>query len=399
VVAIDGRVIADRFPGIGRYVYELVRALPDAAPDLSLVLLVDRGAAPGRLDARELAGPRCALVPVDAGVRSVAAQWRIPRALAAHRAAVFHATYWVTAYRPGVPTVLSIHDLIGLQAGSGLGRVKRWGLRLALRLALRSATEVVTLSDWSRAAILGGARKGGESEQDAGEGGHAAGGWSSGPAPSPEHVTTTPLAAGAAFRPATQEQIAAARTALALPDRYVLYLGSAKPHKNLRTVVDAWRSAGPRLPRVHLVLAGAWGPEGDAIRAVAATLPDSAPTLILGGVPDHLTAGLLSGAAVFAFPSLLEGFGLPPLEAMACGVPVVAARAASLPEVLGDAGILVEPLDTQAWADALVRVVGDAALTRELRQNGLARASHFSWEETARKTAAVYRRAALAADA
>ena len=114
---------------------------------------------------------------------------------------------------------------------------------------------------------------------------------------------------------------------------------------------------------------------------------------LLGYVPEADLAALMNGALAFVYPSLYEGFGLPPLEAMACGTPVITSNRSSLPEVVGDAALLVDPERTRDLADAMGRVVDDAPLREELRERGLKRAQEFSWERTARLTAQVYERA------
>jgi glycosyltransferase involved in cell wall biosynthesis len=392
-IAIDGRVITDHFPGIGRYVYHLVDALARIAPDDAFSLLHTReqihtpervhtpdrihttGRITPRYDLATLATyPNVRLIPVDAPVFSLSAQWRVPRALRAARADVFHATYWVGAYRPGVPTVLSLYDLIGARVPGSVPGPRRWALDLAVRLALRNARHVLTLSEASKRDLVAVARVPEES------------------------VTVTHLAADARFRPADAAVVAELRTRLGLPSRYVLYVGINKPHKNLMTLVDAWGRVAEDHPEIaastELVIAGAWDPRYPEVRARAESLPAAARTRFIGPVAESDLPTLYSGAAVFAFPSRYEGFGLPPLEAMACGTPVVAADTTSLPEVVGDAGRLVDPDDVAGWAAALAEILADGALAADLGARGRARAAGFTWEATARRTWEVYRRVA-----
>lgn len=378
-VAIDGRVITDHFPGIGRYVYHLVDALAKIAPDDAFSLLHTpeqtraAGISAARYDLAALAAhANVRLIPVDAPVFSLSAQWRVPQALRAARADVFHATYWVGAYRPGVPTVLSLYDLIGARVPGSVPGPRRRALDLAVRLALRNARHVLTLSEASKRDLVAVARV---------------------PA---ERVTVTHLAADARFRPADAAAVADLRTRLGLPSRYVLYVGINKPHKNLMTLVEAWGRVAEDHPEVaastELVIAGAWDPRYPEVQARADALPAAARTRFIGPVAESDLPALYSGAAVFAFPSRYEGFGLPPLEAMACGTPVVAADATSLPEVIGNAGRLVDPDDVAGWAAALAEILADDALADELGARGRVRAAGFTWEETARRTWGVYRR-------
>jgi glycosyltransferase involved in cell wall biosynthesis len=180
-------------------------------------------------------------------------------------------------------------------------------------------------------------------------------------------------------------------------------VGINKPHKNLGTLITAWGRvattcpeaiASPEGGRTELVIAGRWDPRYGAIRDQATALGPGAPVRFLGPVDDADLPALYGGSALFAFPSRYEGFGLPPLEAMACGVPVIAARATSLPEVVGDAGLLVDPDDVGAWSAAIARVLREPALAVDLARRGRARARRFTWSETARRTMRIYERIA-----
>jgi glycosyltransferase involved in cell wall biosynthesis len=171
---------------------------------------------------------------------------------------------------------------------------------------------------------------------------------------------------------------------------YLLYVGSLGPHKNVGTLVRVFRrlKQSRRLPH-QLVLCGRafWGRE---VVDDAQDLINSGDCMVVDFIPAADVAHLYHGAEAFAFLSLYEGFGLPPLEAMACGVPVVASNAGSLPEVLGDAGLLVAPTGEDAIEDALYRVLTDSALRNDLRARGYQQASRFSWTETARQTLKVF---------
>lgn len=171
--------------------------------------------------------------------------------------------------------------------------------------------------------------------------------------------------------------------------RFVLSMGNTKPHKELPTVLRAFARLGD--PSLHLALAGV-DPGGFAA-SVLGSDPAAARVHFTGRISDDTLRALFAGAGALAFPSRYEGFGLPPLEAMAFGTPVVTSSAASLPEVVGDAALLVEPGDVDALADALRRVLGDGELAGRLAEAGRARAATFTWAHTARETLASYRRA------
>ncbi|MGQ9491521.1 MAG: glycosyltransferase family 4 protein [Anaerolineae bacterium] len=186
-------------------------------------------------------------------------------------------------------------------------------------------------------------------------------------------------------------QVAAVRAHYGLGQRYLLYVGTLQPRKNLRRVIEAFaRLAGrPELTDVQLVLAGKKGWLYDALFEQVGRLGLGRRILFTGYVPDEHLAALLSGAIAFVYPSLYEGFGIPVLEAGACGVPVITSNTSSLPEVAGDAAILVDPHDVDAIAEAMYRVLTDEALRAELARRGLENVKRFSWEKCARETLAV----------
>ena len=296
-------------------------------------------------------------------------------------------------YWPGIPSLLTVYDLIPVRYPAYSSPRARFFIRWMTRLALRAARHVIAISEFTRRDFMAefGLR--------------------------PEQITAIPLAADPAFQPQPPEAIAAVRARYDLPERFVLYLGSNKPHKNLTRLVEAWQMADGRwqMANCKLVIAGAWDERYPEARELADSsgantstkngqLPASSFQLPiwLGPVPEADLPALYSAATAFVFPSLYEGFGLPVLEAMACGTPVICSNTSSLPEVAGDpsagsgpsAALLVDPLDTAALADALRLVLTDDGLRAELRRRGLARAARFTWQQTAAATLAIYRQEA-----
>ena len=172
---------------------------------------------------------------------------------------------------------------------------------------------------------------------------------------------------------------------------YVLYVGTLQPRKNLARVIEAFAraAAAPAFAGIQLVLAGKKGWLYDDLFAQVERMGLAGRVLFPGYVDDADLPALLSGALAFVFPSLYEGFGIPVLEAGACGVPVITSNTSSLPEVAGDAALLVDPHDVDAIAEAMTRLVTDAALRTELSRRGLANVQRFSWEKCARETLAV----------
>jgi glycosyltransferase involved in cell wall biosynthesis len=358
-IVLDARTATDHFPGIGRYVVNLAHALKAIAPDLDLTLLADSHAR----------APRWALPPLPMAHLpttpfALQQQWRVPRQLRELRASLYHSPYYLMPYRPGVPTVLTAYDVIPLIYPQYYTLPQRVIFRLAHALALRTAHTILAISEATKRDLI--KHFGVPADQ----------------------IVVTPLAADPRFAPQTADRIAAARAAYHLPDRYVLYLGSNKPHKNLVRLVTAFSNLRSPTSNVHLVIAGSWDNRYPEAQQRAA---GNARIHFLGPVREADLPALYSGATALAFVSEYEGFGLPPLEAMACGTPVIASNTSSLPEVIGDAGRLVDPQDVNAIAAALEQVLEDAQLHLELTHRSLERAAQFSWTQTARHTLAVYR--------
>jgi glycosyltransferase involved in cell wall biosynthesis len=244
-------------------------------------------------------------------------------------------------------------------------------VRLLLPGALRRAARVIAVSEATRAELLARYRL---------------------PA---EKVHVVPEAAAPHFAPPPPAEIARVRARYRLAGPYVLFVGLLEPKKNLGALLAAVArcraSGGWGAARLALAGEAGWG---DGLPAHVSRLGLDDAVSFLGPVPDGELPALYAGAEAFVFPSLWEGFGLPVLEAMAAGAPVVASRRGALPEVAGDAAVLTEP-EPAPLAEALARVLGDAGLRERLRAAGLERARAFSWQRTAAETLAVYR-AALA---
>jgi len=382
-IGIDGRYIQDHFPGIGRYTYSLIGALAQVAGDESFIVLHNPALRNTRYDLAALARhPNVTLVPVNVPTFSTAEQTRLPWIVRRLRLDVLHSPYYIKPYLLPCPSVVSLYDLIAARYPQYLpSSWARLAFAVTTRLAITTARRLITLSAASRRdlAELYGVP--------------------------PERVAVTPLAADEHFRPmgemAALENV---RRKYALPEHFVLYLGSNKPHKNLVRLIQAWflvlspQSSVPNrqsaIGNPQLVIAGHWDPRYPQAQQKAAELGLEESVRFLGDVSEADLPALYNLATVFAFPSLYEGFGLPPLEAMACGTPVVCANTSSLPEVVGDAALLFDPLDVPALAAALAQALGDASLQAALRPRGLARARLFSWERTAKETLAVYREVA-----
>jgi len=372
-IAIDGRCIQDHFPGIGRYTFSLVRALALSEPKHQLDVLYSPGSANTRFDLTELLEqPHLTLVPVLTPVFSLRQQWEIPRLLRELGTDVYHSPYYVMPLRSLCPTVVTLHDLIPYLFPEALPRrsLRPFFAGMA-RLAARRAQHVLADSDSTRDDIIRILAI-------------------------PEtKVTSVPLACGPAFRPHTETEIADIRAKLSLDRPYLLYMGINKPHKNLVRLVEAWASLSETLrARYSLVLAGRRDPRYDEDQRAIARLGLESSVKLVGAVPEQVLPGLYAAASAFVFPSLYEGYGLPVLEAMASGTPVVCSDRSSLPEVVGDAALLFDPVSVDQIARQISRILSQPGVAERCRLAGLQRAEMFTWERTARETLAVYSRVA-----
>ncbi|WP_254512549.1 glycosyltransferase family 4 protein [Anatilimnocola floriformis] len=254
--------------------------------------------------------------------------------------------------------VVTIHDTAFVDQAECFSKMfAAWYQWLVPRLA-RRVERIITVSEFSKQRIIDVCRV-------------------------PEEKVEVILSGvGPQFQPQSAEMLQRARKELKLPERYVLCVCSLEPRKNLRRLLEAWNKMPARPANLHLVLAGAKGNVFHDLEFDAAP----ANVQLAGYVTDDLLPALYAGAEFFAFPSLYEGFGLPVLEAMASGTPVVCSNSTSLPEVAGDAAVLVDPMHIESIAAGLQQLADDSTLRAKLRERGLARAQNFRWETAAKQT-------------
>jgi glycosyltransferase involved in cell wall biosynthesis len=362
-VAIDARKLHDF--GIGTYVRNLVKGLLRLETGTEYVLLCQRR----DLDYVRSLGPACSALPVDAGNYSALELIDVPRAIRRANVDLFHAPHYVVSPLVRKPYVVTIHDCIHLRFPEYLpNRLAPAYARVMMRQAARRAARVLTVSEASKQDIIRYLKS---------------------PASS---VDVVPNALDEALAvPPTADELSAVADRYRLAAPFVLYAGNIKPHKNVDRLIEAYailRRGG--LTGIDLVIIGENVSKYPELRRLVHRYQLHAHVRFLGFVPASTLAALYQLAKVFVFPSLYEGFGLPPLEAMAAGTPVVTSNVSSLPEVVGDAAVLVDPMDAGAIASAVARVLGDDALRADLVRRGRARVAEFSWDRSARRVHEIY---------
>ncbi len=366
-LVLDARTAVQRFPGIGRYVFNLAQAMIPLFRTGEWLTLLRDPTQPSHWNHATLAGERTQVVDVPISPFSLRQQWIIRRLLRSMQTNLYHSPYYLMPYWPGVPTVLTVYDLIPLLFPQLVSSRARLLFRWTTALALRTADRVIAISQATCRDLASIFQI------------------------SPQKVTVIPLAVHPDFQPQPPAVVERARRKYRLPQNYILYLGINKPHKNLVRLIEAFSRITHHASRITLVVAGAWDSRYPESRQRAATLGLENTLCFLGSVAEEDLPALYGGATLFVFPSKYEGFGLPLLEAMACGTPVACANTSSLPEVGGDAALYFDPTDVEAIAETLCQALADADLRAELRQRGLGRAAEFSWERTARETLKLYR--------
>ena len=360
-VAFDGHMIGTRETGNETYAVQLAAALGRLGGyDYRLYMPHPAAIPPGLQDT-----PNLAVRPFLDVPSAVRIPWLYPYLMRRDKARLLHMQYVAPPWTP-CPVVLAVHDVSYKLFPEFFSPRVRLITGLLVGPSLRRAARVVTLSESTRRDILRFYRV------------------------RPERVVVTPAAAGTQYAPQPPAEVARVRAAYRLPPRYVLAVGNVQPRKNLARLVAAFGAVAAAAPDAHLVIVGRGAWRGSEVEAVVRRLGLAARVRFTGYVPDADLPALYSGAAAFCYPSLYEGFGLPPLEAMACGAPTITSNVSSLPEVVGDAALTVDPRAVPALAQALKYLLTDDDGRRLYRERGQAQAARFSWERTARLTRDVY---------
>jgi glycosyltransferase involved in cell wall biosynthesis len=366
-VAIMGRSLRGRFSGVVRYTHELIGALaPSLGGDLT-VFLTD---APDGIEAEGVRRVRAPFPTPNEYARAFWEQTLVPFQVARLRPDVFHSPNYILPVALSCPAVVTVHDLCFLDLD-----VQRLRSHLYLRAltshAVRRAARVICVSEATRDDVVRHYP-------------HAA-----------ERIRVIGEGVALRFERRSEDEVQEIAGRLGITGPYVLFVGTLEPRKNLVRLIRAFADAiaDGELPH-HLVIAGGTGWMDAAIREAWQSSPARSRIRFVGYVSEDDLPGLYSGADLFAYLSLDEGYGLPPLEAMACGAPVLSSSAGSLPEVLGQAAELVDPQDEGGIARALSGLLRDRRRRHRLARAGVVQASRHRWSRVAEQTMAVYREAA-----
>lgn len=362
-IGVDATPLLGQRSGIGHYTARLLAAQLRTEPEREFLLYSNRP-----LENLEPQLEQATRVPgYLLRSRWLWMQLMLPRLISQTRPDLCHFTNALAPLWINRPYVLSIYDATLFLYSSYHPWTRLLAIRLMLPLAVRRASAVITISQSARQdlqKILN--------------------------IPS-EKIHVVYGAAHPQFEPVTQQaKLAQVRQKYGLPEQFLLYVGTLEPRKNLTRLVKAFGRLKKMGQPHKLVLAGPWGWSMNGFNQQIDKLDLGDSIQMLGYIPDEDLPSLYSLATVFVFPSIYEGFGLPPLEAMACGTPVLSSKNSSLAEICGDAAFLVDPLNEESLLEGLRQLLESKALQLELGEIGRKRAAEFSWERAAKETIAVY---------
>jgi len=371
-IGIDGLPLAFPKSGVGHYTYELARALAIAEPATSFELTHPSTYPSINLTAADDSRSRPANLKVErVPVGPLGRHWwsiGLPRYLRRQKLLLFHGTNYDVPLRRHCATVLTVHDLSLLLYPETHARRSVNRGRRRLPLMARTADAIIVPSETVRGEVCEHLKV------------------------SPDKVFAIPEAARSSFRPLDVNEAVAIRRRLGVRENFVLAVGTIEPRKNLLLLIDAFErvTRAQADKELQLVIAGGYGwlsgPLSGALKK--STVRDR--ILLTDYLHDDDLRGLYSSCRVFVYPSIYEGFGLPPLEAMACGAPVIVSRIPTLTETLAEAAHFFDPLISEQLADSIMQVTTDPGLRQRLINAGARQAEKFSWERTAQATLQVY---------
>jgi len=362
-IGIDARLVFYHKAGIGQYILRLTQALAAIDPDDEFIIFKSRKDKTPIVSQSNFKTERLWTPSHHRFER-----WAMSLELLPFTLDVLHSPDFIPPARARCASVITMHDLAFLKYPRFLTRdsARYYG---QVDLAARQADHIIAVSESTKrdtVQLLGVPE---------------------------EKITVIHEAAHPLFTPVTNvDALRRVRERHHLPENFILFVSTVEPRKNLPTLLRAFRRLRDHYKSdAVLAIAGNRGWLFEEVDRVVNELELAEAVRFLGGVPNEELVYLYNAAKLFVLPSFYEGFGLPPLEAMACGTPVIASNVSSLPEVVGDAGILIDPQDVEGLTVAMWRVLSDETLQREMREKGLKRAEIFSWERAAQETLTVYR--------
>jgi len=366
-IGIDATALPMQLYGAGNYISQLIQALPrvDAANEYVIF------AKP--IHARLLSSPSVHIISTSLASRFMRIAWEqtaLPILARQHRLDLLHSPHYTMPLLHPCKSVVTFHDMTFFLYPELHEWYKRIYFPAIIRASARRADAIIADSESTRQDILRTLKL------DASK------------------VFSVPLGVSVDFFHRSPSEVARVREKFRLPNSFILSVGVLEPRKNFPTLVRAFKNLVERELSHSLVIAGKKGWQYEEIFNTVRNLDLQSRVLFLDYVPQNDLPSLYHAADLFVYPSLYEGFGLPVLEAMACGTPVITSNISSMPEITGDAALLVNPRDETELVDAMQRVLTDNALRDKLARNGLERAKQFSWERTARETLAVYEQVA-----
>jgi glycosyltransferase involved in cell wall biosynthesis len=362
-VALMGRSLRGQMSGVVRYTSELAASLSRRLPNDVTVFVTQ---ADDGLDGLPLARIRAPFRTRSEYSRAFWEQTIVPFQVARLDVDVYHSPNYILPAALRCPMVVTVHDTAFLDASLHRLRSHLY-LRTLTAIAAAKADRVICVSQHTFDDFVAHFPKAADRARLITEG------------------------VNPAFAPRDADAVAEFRNRHDLPERYILFVGTFEPRKNLSRLVSAFEKAVAATGAPdHLVLCGGSGWKNDDVFARINESPVRDRIRVLGYIDDADLAAAYSGCSVFVYPSILEGFGLPPLEAMACGAPVVTSNVSALPETVGDAALTVDPLSVDEIADGMVQVLSDEEVRRRLVRAGLDRAAALSWDSVAEQTLAVY---------
>jgi glycosyltransferase involved in cell wall biosynthesis len=378
-IGIDASALPSRPVGAGNYIIQLIRAIARrlAIDDSQATSQVDRlefvifiqKSRLVLLNVEETPNLRLAVIPnISPSMRVLWEQVSLPGLAKSHQIDLLHSLHYTMPLAYPGQTVVTFHDMTFFLFPHHHTLLKRYFFRFFIHTSSRQAAALIADSESTRqdAIRLAGV-------------------------PS-DKIFTAPLGVTQEFHPIREYTILLqARQKYHLPERFLLYVGMIEPRKNLPTLLQAYATIADQMPDHRLVVVGPKGWMVENILQLTGRLNISDKVHFTGYVEQADLPLIYNMADVFIYPSVYEGFGLPVLEAMACGTPVVTSNVSSMPEIVGDAGVLLAPNDSQALAHSLLELINDPVNRQRLSIKGLERAAAFTWDRTAEKTIAVYR--------